>query len=44
MLTTTKILGWIPGAKGKTWHELEKEHPLLRQGNAYIARLFEAIP
>ena len=30
----------IPGAKGKTWDDLEIEYPLLRQGDSYIARLF----
>ena len=30
----------IPGAKGKTWDELEREYPLLRQGDFNISRLF----
>ena len=33
-----------PGAKGKTWDDMEKEHPLLRQEDAYVVRLFEATP
>jgi len=32
----------ISGAEGTTWNDLEKEHPLLRQGGDYIGRLFEA--
>jgi hypothetical protein len=34
----------IPGAKGKTWDDLEKEYPLLRQGGSYAARLFSILP
>ena len=35
----------IPGVGGeRTWSDLEKEHPLLRQGDNYVARLFEAAP
>jgi hypothetical protein len=34
----------IPGAKGKTWDDLEREYPLLRQGDSYVARLFSTLP
>jgi len=33
-----------PGAKGKTWDELEREYPLLRQRDSYVTRLFSALP
>jgi hypothetical protein len=33
----------IPGAKDKTWDEMEKEYPLLRQGGSYITRLFSTL-
>jgi hypothetical protein len=32
----------IPRAKDKTWDELEREYPLLRQDGSYVARLFLA--
>jgi hypothetical protein len=31
----------IPGAKGKTWPELEREYPLLLQDGAYIEKIFK---
>ncbi|MFH1857352.1 MAG: hypothetical protein ABH845_00390, partial [Candidatus Omnitrophota bacterium] len=34
----------IPGAKGKTWDDLERQYPLLRQGDSYVARLFNTTP
>ncbi len=34
----------IPGAKGKTWNDLEREYPLLRQEGSYVARLFSTLP
>ena len=34
----------IPGAQGKTWDDLEKEYPLLRQVGSYVARLFSTLP
>ena len=34
----------IPGAKGKSWDDLEREYPLLRQGDSYVARLFSTLP
>jgi len=32
------------GARGKTWDDLEREHPLLRQSGNYVGRLFSALP
>jgi hypothetical protein len=34
----------IPGAKEKTWNDLEREYPLLRQGDSCVARLFSNLP
>ena len=34
----------IPGAKDKSWDDLEREYPLLRQGDSYVGRLFSALP
>jgi hypothetical protein len=33
-----------PGAKGKTWDDLEREYPLLRQVGSYVGRLFSTLP
>jgi hypothetical protein len=33
-----------PGTKDKSWNELEREYPLLRQGDSYVARLFSSLP
>jgi hypothetical protein len=30
----------IPGAKGKTWEELEETYPLLRQEGSYVDKIF----
>ncbi len=34
----------IPGTQGKSWEDLEREYPLLRQGDSYVARLFSNLP
>jgi hypothetical protein len=34
----------IPGAKDKSWDDLEREYPLLRHGDSYVGRLFSALP
>ncbi len=34
----------ILGAKGKTWDELERGYPLLRQGGSYVGRFFTNLP
>ena len=33
-----------PGAKDKSWDDLEREYPLLRQGYSYARRLFSTLP
>lgn len=34
----------IPGAKGKTWEDLENEYPLYRQEGSYVEKILAAIP
>jgi hypothetical protein len=34
----------IPGAKGKTWDDLEKQYPLLRQEGLYVGKILTAVP
>lgn len=34
----------IPGAKGKTWDELEKDYPLFRQEGSYVEKIFSSMP
>ena len=33
----------IPGAKGKTWDNLENQYPLLRQEGSYVEKILAAI-
>lgn len=34
----------IPGVKGKTWDDLEKNYPLFRQEGSYVEKIFSSIP
>ncbi|MDD5452002.1 MAG: hypothetical protein PHT49_08930 [Desulfovibrionales bacterium] len=34
----------IPGAKGKTWEDLEKDYPLFRQEGSYVEKIFSSMP
>lgn len=42
LLTQTKLKD-IPDARGRTWEDLEREYPIVRQEGDYISKIFERL-
>ena len=41
---TDTVLDKTPGVNGRSWDDLEREYPLLRQGGSYIEKIFSSLP